>query len=184
MAFGNATKGYFRSHAGGGGGGGTTDYERLLNKPSINGVELLGDKSIGSLSGNIQVKLSDIANTNLINVQNAQTLLYNALSKKWENRPPASPAILDITSDASTGADFTGYHAVIIIGRYLDRKTNKSWCFNGIYPIAMITNDTILTVCDDHSNVYCDVTINNSTITVTRDESSTSDRDIYKVYLI
>lgn len=30
---------------GGGGGGGTTDYNALTNKPSINGVELLGNKT-------------------------------------------------------------------------------------------------------------------------------------------
>lgn len=184
MAFGNATKGYVRSHAGGGGGGGTKNYESLLNKPSINGVELLGDKSIGSLSGNIQVKLSDIANTNLHNVQNAQTLLYNALSQKWENGTPEGSAILDITANASTGVDASGYNAVIIVGRYLDAKTNKSWCFSGIYPIDMLTNDTILTACDDHSNLYCDVTVNNSTITVTRNTSSSADRNIYKIYLI
>ena len=93
MAFGNATKGYVKAHAGGGGGG-TADYEALLNKPCINGVELLGDKLVGSLSGNIQVKLSDIANTNLSNVQNAQTVLYNALSQKWENG--AIPAEIEV----------------------------------------------------------------------------------------
>ena len=31
--------------AGGGGGGGTTDYNQLTNKPSINGVELEGNKT-------------------------------------------------------------------------------------------------------------------------------------------
>lgn len=30
---------------GSGGGGGTTDYEELDNKPSINGVTLVGDKT-------------------------------------------------------------------------------------------------------------------------------------------
>lgn len=120
MAFGNATKGYVKAHAGGGGGGGT----------------------------------------------------------------PAGSAILDITANASTGVDASGYNAVIIVGRYLDTQTNKSWCFSGIYPIDMLTNDTILTACDDHSNVYCDVTVNNSTITVTKNASSSEARDIYKVYLI
>lgn len=31
------------------GAGGTTDYEKLNNKPSINDVELSGDKSLGDL---------------------------------------------------------------------------------------------------------------------------------------
>lgn len=34
---------------GGGTGGGTTNYEKLNNKPKINGVELIGDKSLKEL---------------------------------------------------------------------------------------------------------------------------------------
>lgn len=182
MAFGNATKGYVKKH--GGSGGGTKDYEDLLNKPSINGIELLGDKKIGTLSGDIKMTLSDVSNMNLSNVADAQTLIFNALNQKWENRTPATPAILDVTADASTGFDASGYNAIIIVGRYFDSQSNKSWCFAGLYPIDMLTNDTILTACDDHSNVYCDVTVNNSTITVTKNSISTADREIYKVYLI
>lgn len=116
MAFGNATKGYVRSHA----GGGTTDYEALLNKPSINGVELLGDKLVGSLSGNIQVKLSDIANTNLSNVQNAQTLLYNALSQKWENGAAGGITRTQlnqtpITTTGSTGINIGDYKYIEVV---------------------------------------------------------------------
>ena len=47
MAFGNATKGYVKSH--GGGGGGTSNYNDLSNKPSINGVTLSGNKSSSDL---------------------------------------------------------------------------------------------------------------------------------------
>lgn len=48
MAFGNATKGYIRQHSGGGGGG-SSDYNNLLNKPQINGVELSGNKTTSDL---------------------------------------------------------------------------------------------------------------------------------------
>lgn len=34
---------------GGGGGGGTTDYTSLTNKPKINNVELLGNKSLADI---------------------------------------------------------------------------------------------------------------------------------------
>lgn len=34
---------------GGGGGGGTSDYPKLSNKPQINGVELLGNKTSDDL---------------------------------------------------------------------------------------------------------------------------------------
>ena len=50
----------------GSGGSGTDDYEDLTNLPSINGVELLGNKVIGLLSGNIQVDSDKIGYNNAI----------------------------------------------------------------------------------------------------------------------
>lgn len=50
MAFGNATKGYVKKHSGGGGGGGTSNYNELSNKPKINGVELIGNKTSEDLN--------------------------------------------------------------------------------------------------------------------------------------
>jgi hypothetical protein len=50
MAFGSATKGYVRAHSSGGGGGGTSDYTKLTNKPSINGVVLTGNKTSEDLN--------------------------------------------------------------------------------------------------------------------------------------
>lgn len=49
MAFGNATKGYVKSHSGSGGGGGATTYSELPDKPQINGVTLTGNKSSSDL---------------------------------------------------------------------------------------------------------------------------------------
>lgn len=45
-----------------GGGGGTDDYEDLENKPSINGVELSGNKTAAELGINIPTKTSDLTN--------------------------------------------------------------------------------------------------------------------------
>lgn len=42
------------------GGGGTSDYNALTNKPSINGVTLLGDKSTAELG--LPTKTSDLVN--------------------------------------------------------------------------------------------------------------------------
>ncbi len=47
-------------------GSGSGDYEDLTNLPSINGVELLGNKAIGLLSGNIQVDSDKIGYNNAI----------------------------------------------------------------------------------------------------------------------
>ena len=50
------------SATGGGGSGGTTDYEQLENLPEINGVELLGNKSLTDLGIDIPTKTSDLEN--------------------------------------------------------------------------------------------------------------------------
>ena len=47
---------------GGGTGGGTTDYEELDNKPKINGVELVGNKTTNDLGIKIPTKLSELTN--------------------------------------------------------------------------------------------------------------------------
>lgn len=161
MAFGNATKGYVKAHAGGGGGGGTKNYESLLNKPSINGVELLGDKLVGHLSGNIQVKLSDIANTNLNNVQNAQTLLYNALTQKWENGTPASGGIT-ITL-ASNSFNLTDAKMIIIVG-----VDAYSQIFANAFPITEVTNGAKMVVGYDEQRCgYAQFSVNDGVVTWT-----------------
>ena len=50
------------SATGGGGSGGTTDYKLLKNKPQINGVELLGNKSLTDLGIDIPTKTSELEN--------------------------------------------------------------------------------------------------------------------------
>ena len=50
------------SATGGGGSGGTTDYELLENKPQINSVELLGNKSLTDFGIDIPTKTSDLEN--------------------------------------------------------------------------------------------------------------------------
>ena len=182
MAFGNATKGYVKAHAGGGGGGGTADYEALLNKPSINGVELLGDKSIGSLSGNIQVKLSDIANTNLNNVQNAQTLLYNALSRKWENGTPASGSITieDVTSNIASGVDVSGYSFIMFIA--IMNQGGNTYTSSSIYPVSFLTGITqILSVSEATNTCYVTVGKSGDNFTFTQSGGNLA---VNKVFLI
>lgn len=46
---------------GGGGGGGTSDYEALDNKPQVNGVELIGDKTLAELGIASESALNDLA---------------------------------------------------------------------------------------------------------------------------
>lgn len=50
------------SATGGGGSGGTTNYELLENKPQINGIELVGNKSLTDLGIDIPTKTSELEN--------------------------------------------------------------------------------------------------------------------------
>lgn len=67
MAFGNATKGYVKTHSGGGGSGGTKDYEALSNKPSINGVTLSGNKTSSDLNITASHTLTHLTTDGLVN---------------------------------------------------------------------------------------------------------------------
>ena len=83
MAFGNATKGYVRTHSGGGGGGGTSNYNDLSNKPSINGVTLSGNKTSEDLgiSGGGGLTLTDITNditSNFVDISNYKSFIILA----------------------------------------------------------------------------------------------------------
>ena len=79
------TTGKWREYSSG--SSGTNDYPDLTNKPSINGVELLGNKTIGLLSTNIQVDSDKIGYDNLTsglsatNVKSALDELNNAISQ-------------------------------------------------------------------------------------------------------
>lgn len=79
MAFGNATKGYVKSHSGGGGGSGTTNYSELTNKPQINGVTLDGNKTSEELNiGGGGLTLTDITNditSNFVDVSNYKSFI-------------------------------------------------------------------------------------------------------------
>lgn len=77
MAFGNATKGYVKSHSGGGGSG-TSNYNDLSNKPSINGVTLTGNKTSADLNiGGVSFKNGVIDNTlHTITMSNLEKIAF------------------------------------------------------------------------------------------------------------
>ena len=157
MAFGNATKGYVKKHGGSGGGGGTTNYEELLNKPSINGVELLGDKKIGTLSGDIKMTLSDVSNINLSNVANAQTLIFNALNQKWENKTPG------LTFSAASNNTFnkSDAKAILLVG-----NDNYSQNSTTLIPMELVTNGSKFIVgYDEQRCAYVQFSVSDGVVT-------------------
>lgn len=147
MAFGNATKGYVKKR----GGGGTADYEKLLNKPSINGVELLGDKKIGTLSGDIKMKLSDVSNMNLSNVANAQTLIFNALNQKWENKAQIERATLytgsEKVNNITLSDSYKNYDYLLVQCCATVSETN--YLNSVVVNVNDVTNGDLIGVSDD-----------------------------------
>lgn len=71
--------------ANGGGGGGTSNYPNLTNKPSINGVELLGNKVIGLLSTNIQVGSDRIGYSGTVSGANTAKEAIELLKSSIDN---------------------------------------------------------------------------------------------------
>ena len=62
------------------GGGGTDDYEDLENKPSINGVELSGDKSTGDLG----IEFNDLDDVDMTGVTDGQVPTWDATAGKYK----------------------------------------------------------------------------------------------------
>ena len=88
----------------------------------------------------------------------------------------------DVTSQIASGIDISNINGVLIIGEWFDSSNNKHWSFSAMYPTALLTADNILSVGDDRSTVYIDVTVNNNIVTLSKNSGSTADRNIYKVY--
>lgn len=96
-----------------GGGGGSSDYPDLTNKPSINGVELLGNKVIGLLSTNIQVDSDKIGYDNLTSGLSA-TNVKSALDELKSNidniqvTPDADDVSYNNTTSQMSATDVQG----------------------------------------------------------------------------
>ena len=88
----------------------------------------------------------------------------------------------DVTSKIASGIDISNINGLLIIGEWFDSATNKHWIFSSAYPTSLLSADNILSVGDDRSTVYIDVSVNNNIVTLSKNSGSTSDRNIYKVF--
>ena len=93
---------------GGSGGTGTTDYEKLENKPTINGVELIGDVEI-----NIPEKTSELTNDSDFTTKNYVDDLVSKLTVNFA--PLTIDSYLDVGT-LTTGAYQTTNSGDIIVG--------------------------------------------------------------------
>lgn len=179
MAFGNATIGDLKKIAGGGGGG-TKDYTELINKPSINGVELLAGTNIGKLSGDIKVSLSAIDNVSLTTPTNAQALLFDALTSKWKNGNVRGFEVTDVTSDildSTKGIDMTQFQAISFVVKDQLQQIGTS----GLFKISDINNnDRLITYNGNLYSTY-DVHKNDNILYLTKSPDG-QPVDAYKIY--
>ena len=124
---------------GGGGGGGTTNYNALTNKPSINSVELSGNKTLSDLgiqsaidsSHKISADLvSTSGTTNQFNMQADWTQTTNTAGDYIKNKPNLGTAALAATTDFATAAQGTkadsAIQSVKIGGSALTPDSNKA----------------------------------------------------------
>ena len=65
------------------GGSGASSYNELNDKPSINGVTLSGNKTLGDLG--IATEINELDDVDISTPSNNDVLKYNPTSGKWEN---------------------------------------------------------------------------------------------------
>ena len=111
------TTGKWREYSSGGGGG-TSDYSDLTNKPSINGVELLGNKTVGLLSTNIQINADKIGYSGTVGgASTAKEAIdsLNSMASTLVNKVSYSEVTLQLTGGGwPSGAKFW------LSGKYAD----------------------------------------------------------------
>ena len=96
--------------AGGSGGTGTTNYNTLLNKPSINGVELSGDKTLTELGIEITTTINSTSTDT--QVPSAKSV-YNELDKKIDKTSIVTTTINGNSTDAQVPSAKSIYYNCI-----------------------------------------------------------------------
>ena len=95
----------WKTPQGGGGGGGTSDYEDLENKPSIGGVELIGNKSLHDLGAAAESDIPDVTGK-ADKVQSATSGDFAALDANG-NLTDSGKKATDFATPADVNAKYT-----------------------------------------------------------------------------
>ena len=75
-----------------------TDYPDLNNKPKVNNVELVGNKTLSDLG--VPTEIDDLSDVDISSATDEQVLKYNETTEKWENGNIDIPTNLsDLTND-------------------------------------------------------------------------------------
>ena len=122
-------------HAVGGGGGGTSDYSALINKPSINHVELIGDKDgseFGFLSPVITIT-SDAGSTVKIKKGTTEITATQLTTTTWE-AIPSSYGTWTVSSTLAGADEATGTVEVDAVKVYTTTVEHITATITATYP--------------------------------------------------
>ena len=115
-----------------GGGSGTGNYPDLTNKPRINGVELLGNKTVGLLSSNIQINSDKIGYNGLVSgASNVQTAL-NTLKTAIDNQSGSGQEIFWFDTELQTWFSDGNHNGFVINGNVV---SNADWRYTDYIPV-------------------------------------------------
>ena len=135
-----------------GGGSGTSDYPDLTNKPSINGVELLGNKLVGLLSTDIQINAEKIGYSGTVSGANTAKAAIESLKSSIDN---ISVDADDVAYDNTTSG-LTATNVQDAIDEVNSAKGNASISvlpntYNGVF---RITNESTSSNHDVYAKSY------------------------------
>lgn len=146
--------------SGSGGGSGTNDYPDLTNKPSINGVELLGNKLVGLLSTDIQINAEKIGYSGTVSGANTAKAAIEALKSSIDN---LSVDADDVSYDNTT----SGLSATNVQGAIDEVNSEKGNASVSIVPntyteLYRLTNGSTGSNYDVYSSHYIRQMLDNS----------------------
>ena len=148
-------------HAVGGGGGGTSDYNALINKPKINNVEVIGDKSgsdFGFLSPVITIT-SDAGSTVKIKKGTTEIDAVPVTTTTWK-AVPSDYGTWTVSSTLAGADEATGTVTVDAVKQYSVTVEHITATITATYP-----NDATYCTCSKGSTTYT-ATSNPQTFTV------------------
>lgn len=124
---------------GGGGGGGTSNYNQLSNKPSIGGVQLIGDKSIDDLGGytstEIDQKISAIPIPNYLTTAQIDSITGSV--------PVTTGYFIPITPDVGETVDIDDYKTTgefVVATEYISRISNIPQLIDSGFTLEIISD--------------------------------------------
>ena len=154
------------------GGEGTIDYEALINKPSINGYELIGDATLEDIG--VDEAIDDAIDDALVDYTPTADLAEVALSGDYDdltNKPFIPTKTSDLTNDSDFVSDANYVHTD---NNFTDALESK---LEGIEAGAEVNVQSDWAIADDSSDAFIKnkptiPVVNNATLTIKRNNTS------------